>query len=144
VSLLQNSPNRNPAPNPNPNPAIAPNRAKRLEAAAKQLVPSIVLVFESLRSLFDITKTPWQRPYPLLWLRLFCLARVFVPSLCSAIPKNSAFLAKFHPLFVSFCEMLLVAALPRCGFAPLAFALKSSKSFFVLASRIVLFFSQDF
>jgi hypothetical protein len=40
----------------------------------------------------------------------------------SAIPKNSAFLAKFFLLFVSFvsfCKMLLVAALPGCAFAPL-------------------------
>ena len=36
--------------------------------------------------------------------------------LCSAIPKNCAFLAKFFLLFVSFvcfCKILLVAALPR-------------------------------
>jgi hypothetical protein len=43
-------------------------------------------------------------------------------TLCSAIPKNCAFLAKFFLLFVSFvcfCKVLLVAALPRQDFASL-------------------------
>jgi hypothetical protein len=59
-------------------------------------------------------------------------------TLCSAIPKNCAFLAKFFLLFVSFvcfCKILLVAALPRQAFAPLRLCVKSPRALRVFAAK---------
>jgi hypothetical protein len=45
-------------------------------------------------------------------------------SLCNAMSENSAFLAKFFPIFifvsfVFFCKNILVATLPLCASVPL-------------------------